>query len=71
MIYGIILIDSELLIWNFQIFKFNFQHFINHNSTQLINSTEKQMQNLLPGKFGQAAASAQDAMKQQHDPNAG
>lgn len=29
------------------------------------------MQNLLPGKFGQAASSAQDAMKQQHDPNAG
>lgn len=29
------------------------------------------MQNLLPGKFGQAATSASDSMKQQHDPNSG
>uniref|UniRef100_A0A915LPQ2 Calcium channel flower n=1 Tax=Meloidogyne javanica TaxID=6303 RepID=A0A915LPQ2_MELJA len=29
------------------------------------------MQNLLPGKFGQAASSASDSMKQQHDPNSG
>jgi len=31
----------------------------------------EKMQNLLPGKFGQAASSASDSMKQQHDPNSG